>query len=87
MKLIKKFTLRSIVNENVLIPIGETAKEFNGMITLTDTAVTLWENLEKVDSAEELINIMLDEYEVDRETATRDVYGFLEMLRVKGIME
>lgn len=87
MKLIKKFTLRSIVNENVLIPIGETAKEFNGMITLTDTAVTLWENLEKVDSAEELVDIMLDEYEVDRETATRDVYGFLEMLRVKGIME
>jgi len=87
MKLKKSFILRSIVGENVLVPTGETAKEFNGMISLTETAATIWKNIEKVETEEEMVAIILDEYEVPRELAERDVHGFLTMMRAKGMLE
>ena len=79
--------LRNIIGEHVLVPIGDTAREFNGMITLTDTAATIWSHLEEVDTEEELVSILLDEYEVTEEIARRDVHGFLLMMREKGLLE
>lgn len=87
MKLKKSFILRTIVGENVLVPTGDTAKEFNGMISLTETAATIWKNIEKVETEEEMVAIILDEYEVPRELAERDVHGFLTMMRAKGMLE
>ena len=67
MKIAKEFILRDIAGECVLVPTGATTHEFNGLITLSDTARFIWENLEKVDSFEELITAVLNEYEIDKE--------------------
>lgn len=53
MKIVKEFILREIAGECVLVPTGATSQEFNGMITISDTAKFIWENIEKVDSLEE----------------------------------
>ena len=83
MKIIKEFILRDIAGECVLVPTGITTQEFNGLITMSDTAKFIWENLEKVDSFDELIQLMLDEYEIDEETAGKDAHAFIsELLRV-----
>ena len=58
MKIVKEFILREIAGECVLVPTGETSQEFNGMITISDTAKFIWENVEKVDSLEEMIRRM-----------------------------
>lgn len=55
MKIVKEFILREIAGECVLVPTGATSQEFNGMITISDTAKFIWENIEKVDSLEEMI--------------------------------
>ena len=75
---------RSIAGENVLIPTGQLTQVFNGMITLNDVAVFIWENLERVDSQAELLQLVLDEFEVDEATADADVNGFLSMLLERG---
>ena len=49
MKIVKEFILREIAGECVLVPTGATSQEFNGMITISDTAKFIWENIEKVD--------------------------------------
>lgn len=54
MKIVKEFILREIAGECVLVPTGATSQEFNGMITISDTAKFIWENIEKVDSLEEM---------------------------------
>ena len=87
MKIVKEFILREIAGECVLVPTGDTTQEFNGLITLTDTAKFIWENIEKVDSFEELLNLMLDEYDVDRETLERDAYLFVNQLIGTGFVE
>ena len=87
MKIAKEFILREIAGESVLVPTGDTTQEFNGLITLTDTAKFIWEHVEKVDSFEELLNLMLDEYDVDRETLERDAYLFVDQLIGTGFVE
>ncbi len=86
MKIVKEFILRNIAGECVLVPTGETTQEFNGLITLTDTAKFIWENLENVDSFEELIKLMLEEYEIDEETAKNDAHAFISQLIASGFV-
>lgn len=76
--------LRSIAGESLLIPTGKLAQQFNGMITLNDVAAFIWDNLEQVESQDELLRLVLDEFEVDEATASADLNGFLSMLLAKG---
>ena len=87
MKIKKEFVLRNIVGEYVLVPVGETAQELNGLVTLSETAKFIWDNLEKVNSIEEMVDVVLEEYEIDRETATEDVREFIEKLESAGFVE
>lgn len=87
MKIVKEFILRNIAGECVLVPTGATTQEFNGLITMSDTAKFIWENMEKAESFEELVKMMLEEYEVDEETAKRDAYRFIDQLLANGFVE
>lgn len=86
MKIIKEFILREIAGECILVPTGKTSQEFNGMITLSDTARFIWENIERADSFEDLVKMMLEEYEIDEETAKRDAYIFIDQLLASGFV-
>ena len=87
MKIVKEFILRDIAGECVLVPTGETTQEFNGLITLSDTARCIWENLEKVDSTKEMVDLILEEYEIDEQTALRDTVQFVSQLVQTGFIE
>ena len=72
--------------ETILVPTGTAAQEFNGMLSMTDTARFIWEHLETVQSLEEMVKIMLDTYEIDEKTATQDVIGFVNALLQHGMV-
>lgn len=84
MKIVKEFVLREIAGEAILVPTGATAQEFNGMINLSATAQFIWENVEKVDSFEELVDLILEEFEIDRERATIDAAKFVNEMVLNG---
>lgn len=86
MKIAKEFILREIAGECVLIPTGATTQEFNGLITLSETAKFIWENIEKVDSFQEMISLILENYEIDEESATKDAWEFINQLTGKGFV-
>lgn len=87
MKIVKEFILREIAGEYVLVPTGATTQEFNGLITMSEVAVTIWKNLETVDSLDAMVELILNEYDVDEETAKRDVIGFISQLLAAGFVE
>lgn len=87
MKIIEEFILREIAGEIILIPTGETTQRFNGLITLTDTAKFIWEHIEQVDSLQEMVSAMREEYEIDEETATKDTIEFVTHLLNVGFIE
>ena len=74
------FMLREIAGEAVLVPTGEATQNFNGMITLNEVAAYIWKNLDEAGTEEKLLSMILEEFEVDQETAERDIKGFLGAL-------
>ena len=78
---------RNIAGDTVLVPIGRTVYESNGLFILNEVGAFLWDRLESAESDEWLLEALLEEYEVDEETARKDVREFLDKLREMGILE
>ena len=87
MKIKKQFIVRSIMGDNILVPCGDTAMDFNGLITLNDTALDIWRLLPEAEDEHVLVASLLDIYEVDEQTLRQDVNGFLSELRGADIIE
>ena len=87
MQISKDFILQKVGGSYVAVPIGETSKTFNGMVRLNETGVFLWKKLSEQDSTEEdLVDALLEEYDVAREIAAADVHRIVEQLRQSGIL-
>ena len=82
MKIKDGFMLRKVGGQNVVVAIGKASLDFNGIIRLNDTGKFLWEQLKNDITEEQLISAMLGEYDIDRETAERDISEFI--VRLKG---
>jgi hypothetical protein len=87
MKIDKSFILREIAGDYVIVPTGETALQFNGLITVNEVGAFLWEKLQEEITEQELVEAVLAEYEVDADTAKKDVSEFLDYLVKGSILE
>ena len=81
MRFKKEFMLREIVGETVLIPTGETAAHFNGLISVNELGRFIWDNYENAKDEDDLLQKILDEYEVEKEVAKADLDEFLQTLK------
>ena len=86
MKRNTNFILREIAGENILVATGEAAQIFNGMITLNDVAYFIWKNIDECNTVDKLIASILDEFDIDEETAKRDVQNFTTELITMGMV-
>lgn len=86
MELKKKFVLRNIVGETILVPIGQNNEAFNGLITINELGKFIWENIESSKDEDELLQRILDEYEVDKDVAKADLDEFLGKLKAVDII-
>lgn len=80
------FMLRDIAGEVVLVPTGAATQNFNGLITLNEVAAFIWKNLDEAQTQQRLTEMILEEFEIDKETAKRDVEGFLNALCEQGMV-
>ena len=82
------FILRSVAEENVLIPIGESNIFDNSIITLNETAAYLWKLFTKGITIQEAINQSLEEYQASLETMEFSIVTFvLENTKVDLLRE
>jgi len=79
--------LREIAGTWIVVPLGQRVVDFNGLMTLSETGAFLWKRLEQEAGEDELITALLEEYEVDEETAKADIDEFLKELKSGGIAE
>ena len=82
----KGFVLRKIGDDYIIVPVGQAALSFNGMITVNETGAFLWEQLVEGTNKEELLRTMLETYEVTQEEAERDIDEFLDILYENEIL-
>ena len=86
MKTHPDFILRQIAGENILVPCGEAAKRLSGLINLNSTAAFIWQNLNDAKDLDELTARVMENFEVDEETARRDVNGLTAELILAGLV-
>ena len=87
MQINRDFTIQKVGESYIAVAVGETSKNFHGMIRLNETGAFLWNHLTEKDcTEEELIDALLSEYDVDRETAGKDVHRIVESLRENNIL-
>lgn len=87
MKVKEGFVLRKIAGSNIVVPIGAASLDFNGMITLNESAAFLWKKIEQGAEVEDLVAALLAEYEVDEETARKCTVDFVAKLNEAGCVE
>jgi hypothetical protein len=87
MKIKDGFAKREIAGSNIVVPVGKTALEFNAMITLNDSAAFYWDCFQKDISIDEVVKMVLDEYDVEESRARADVEKFVQMLSENDIIE
>lgn len=86
MKINGEFVLREVVGETILVPVGETALKFNGMITMNEIGGLIWKAIQEDKAEEEILDQIMDEYEVSREEAKKDMEEFLKGLIEQGFI-
>ena len=87
MKIKKGFVMREVAGQSVIIAVGAAAKSYNGMIKLNDTAKIAWKCLENGCEIDDMVNAIIDEYDVDKETVKKDMEKFIEALGGANILE
>ncbi len=87
MKVREDYIMRPVADTWAVVPVGEAAKAFNGMLTLNESGALLWNTLKKGASKEELIKALRAEYSVSEETASADTDEFLAKLKEAGALE
>ena len=84
MKQNPNYLLRNVAGSDVLVPVGDATKDFPGMITMNPTSTYLWEQLTQPKTEEDLVQALLDRYEVERAQAAKDVAEFVKTLTLIG---
>ena len=87
MKIKAGYVLREVADQIIVVPTGQAAINFNGVITLNKSGKLLWETLTNNVSFDDLVNVLLEKYEVSKEQASRDVLEFSETLRKHNILD
>ncbi len=87
MKAKQGFILRNVVDEFILMPTGDNIGKFNGTVLLNEVSAFVWKKLQDPMSKDDLLKAILDEFEVDKATASADLDALLQTLRGFDVIE
>lgn len=89
MKTKKGFEMQNVCGEHIIIPAGIENVDFSKIISLNPTAAYLWENVAKMESftVEDMANLLLEEYEVEKDVALEDSSLIAETWKEMGLVE
>ncbi|MBQ2903072.1 MAG: PqqD family protein [Clostridia bacterium] len=81
MEIKKNVIMRTVAGEHMLVPVGDTVFQYNGIFMLTDSGKLLWDKIRDGAESEGLVKALIEEYDIDEATASKDVADFLEKLQ------
>ena len=88
MKIKKGYRLRPLGKEYILVAEGLDVLDANTMVSMNATAAFLWDTVKgKEFDADMLVQLLLDEYNVDRKMAEKDVKVLLETWTKANVIE
>lgn len=81
------FVLRKVMDNYVVVAVGESSKTFRGMIKLNVTAVEIWNGIAAELNRDAIVEALLKKYDADISTVENDVDSTLALLSEQGIIE
>lgn len=87
MKIKDNFILRKVADTYVVVPVSSMTLDFNGIINLNETGAFLFGLLQKGATKEELLEKLLEEYDVTEEKASADIEVFIGKVKDADILE
>jgi hypothetical protein len=72
---------RKTGNEYVLVPIANNIADMNSVFTLNETGAFIWEQIDGKKNVEEIISAVTEEYDIDYENASKDVFLFIDDMK------
>lgn len=87
MKIKDGFAKRNIAGSEIVVPVGVEASRFNGMITLNESGGFFWDCFMEDRTVDEVVSLVLEEYDVAEEIAKRDVENFVKMLKDNDLLQ
>lgn len=86
MKIKKELIKREIAGDTILVPVGKTVYDSNGLFVLNELGAFIWDVLPQAQSEADICKAVLAEYDVSEEEAAKDIAQFLDKLRSMDII-
>ena len=86
MKIVGDYVLREVAGDTILVPVGSTALQFNGILALEPVGALIWKGIIAGKNKEELLSDILEQFEIDSETAANDLNEFLLQLQTENLL-
>lgn len=87
MKIKNGFAKREIAGSHIVVPVGNTIMDFNGMITLNESGSFFWDCFKNDITIDQAVKLITDEYDIDEKTARQDIERFVELLKSNSLLE
>ena len=72
---------RKTGNEYVLVPVANNIADMNSVYTLNETGAFIWEQIDGKNNINNIIDKLTAEFDIDHETAERDVLSFMDDMK------
>lgn len=82
----KELIKRDIAGDIILVPVGKTVYDANGLFVLNELGAFIWDILPKAETEAQILEAVLNEYEVTAGEAEKDIAEFLNKLRKMEII-
>ena len=86
MKVNENVIHRCVVDEDILVPIGEATGDTNGLYVLTPTGAEIWDMLAEGKGIEGIVSIMSEDYGEDPAVIREDVAAIIEKFKAMGLV-
>ena len=87
MKIKDGYVVREVLDEYVIVPTGERTFELNGVISVDKVGMDIWNFLLEDITRDQLVQKMLDLYEVEKEELSKDIDEVIEKLKEAKVLE
>ena len=87
MKISEKYKVREMAGEHIIAMPGRYGADMTRVVALNPTSLYLWEQLAGREfDLEEVARLLVEQYEIDPETARTDAEKWVEQLHKCGIL-
>lgn len=88
MEILKKFKVRNVAGENLILLQGNNAGDMSKVVALNATSMFLWNSFQdKTFELQDVADALCREYEVEASVALNDAQMWVDKLKQQGIIQ